>query len=59
MDEIYKYSVVAAVIADENEFDIIHAHDWLAYPADSRNGSVGKTTCNSCARYRLRQNGAV
>ena len=33
MDEIYKYSVVASVIADENEFDIIHAHDWLAYPA--------------------------
>lgn len=33
MDEIYKYSVVAAVIAQENDFDIIHAHDWLAYPA--------------------------
>jgi glycosyltransferase involved in cell wall biosynthesis len=33
MDEIYKYSVVAAVIAEGNEFDIIHAHDWLAYPA--------------------------
>jgi glycosyltransferase involved in cell wall biosynthesis len=33
MDEIYKYSVVASVIAEENEFDIIHAHDWLAYPA--------------------------
>jgi glycosyltransferase involved in cell wall biosynthesis len=33
MDEIYKYSIVAALIADENEFDIIHAHDWLAYPA--------------------------
>ena len=33
MDEIYKYAVVAAVIAEENEFDIIHAHDWLAYPA--------------------------
>jgi len=33
MDEIYKYSVVASVIASENEFDIIHAHDWLAYPA--------------------------
>lgn len=32
-DEIYKYSVVASVIAEENEFDIIHAHDWLAYPA--------------------------
>jgi glycosyltransferase involved in cell wall biosynthesis len=33
MEEIYKYSVVASVIAEENEFDIIHAHDWLAYPA--------------------------
>jgi len=33
MDEIYKYSIVASVIAEENEFDIIHAHDWLAYPA--------------------------
>jgi glycosyltransferase involved in cell wall biosynthesis len=33
LSEIYKYSVVASVIAAENEFDIIHAHDWLAYPA--------------------------
>jgi glycosyltransferase involved in cell wall biosynthesis len=33
MDEIHKYSVVAQVIASENEFDVIHAHDWLAYPA--------------------------
>ena len=33
MDEIHKYSVVAQVIASELEFDIIHAHDWLAYPA--------------------------
>jgi glycosyltransferase involved in cell wall biosynthesis len=33
MDEIQKYAIVAAVIAEENEFDIIHAHDWLAYPA--------------------------
>ncbi len=33
MDEINKYAIVAAVIAEENEFDIIHAHDWLAYPA--------------------------
>ncbi len=31
--EIDKYAIVASVIADENEFDIIHAHDWLAYPA--------------------------
>lgn len=33
LEEIHKYSVVASVIAAENEFDIIHAHDWLAYPA--------------------------
>ncbi|MCU0472788.1 MAG: glycosyltransferase family 4 protein [Bacteroidales bacterium] len=33
MEEISKYSIVASVIAEENEFDIIHAHDWLAYPA--------------------------
>lgn len=33
MDEIHKYAVVASVIAEENDFDIIHAHDWLAYPA--------------------------
>jgi glycosyltransferase involved in cell wall biosynthesis len=33
LEEIAKYSVVAEVIAQENDFDIIHAHDWLAYPA--------------------------
>jgi glycosyltransferase involved in cell wall biosynthesis len=33
MDEIHKYAIIASVIAEEYEFDIIHAHDWLAYPA--------------------------
>ena len=33
MEEIQKYAVVAAVIATDNYFDVIHAHDWLAYPA--------------------------
>jgi glycosyltransferase involved in cell wall biosynthesis len=33
MDEINRYAIVASVIAEENDFDIIHAHDWLAYPA--------------------------
>ncbi|RKD91748.1 (1-_4)-alpha-D-glucan synthase (ADP-glucose) [Mangrovibacterium diazotrophicum] len=33
LHEIYKYSLVAEVIARDNEFDMIHAHDWLAYPA--------------------------
>ena len=31
--EIMNYSIVASAIAHENEFDIIHAHDWLTYPA--------------------------
>ena len=33
LHEIYKYSLVAEVIARDNEVDLIHAHDWLAYPA--------------------------
>ena len=33
MDEIANYALVAEVIGRENEFDVIHAHDWLAYPA--------------------------
>ncbi|HAM99407.1 MAG TPA: 4-alpha-glucanotransferase [Marinilabiliales bacterium] len=31
--EIYNYGLVAAQIAKNYEFDVIHAHDWLTYPA--------------------------
>lgn len=31
--EIANYALVAGVIADDHSFDIIHAHDWLTYPA--------------------------
>lgn len=31
--EIANYAVVASIIAYKYKFDIIHAHDWLAYPA--------------------------
>lgn len=31
--EISNYAVVAGVIAQEIDFDVIHAHDWLTYPA--------------------------
>jgi glycosyltransferase involved in cell wall biosynthesis len=31
--EIANYAVVASVIAKQYQFDVIHAHDWLAYPA--------------------------
>ena len=33
LKEIYNYAIVANVIAQDHEFDVIHAHDWLAYPA--------------------------
>ncbi len=31
--EISNYAIVAGTIAKENDFDVIHAHDWLTYPA--------------------------
>ena len=31
--EVSRYAVVAAKIARDHAFDIIHAHDWLTYPA--------------------------
>jgi glycosyltransferase involved in cell wall biosynthesis len=31
--EIANYAVVASIIASKYKFDVIHAHDWLAYPA--------------------------
>ena len=32
-EEIANYAVVAGEIALKHDFDIIHAHDWLTYPA--------------------------
>lgn len=31
--EIANYALVASVLGAENKFDLIHAHDWLTYPA--------------------------
>jgi glycosyltransferase involved in cell wall biosynthesis len=33
MEEINNYSIVAGVIARTEQYDVIHAHDWLTYPA--------------------------
>lgn len=33
MKEVAQYALVASQIAEKNQFDIIHAHDWLTYPA--------------------------
>ena len=32
-EEINNYSIVAGVVARREQFDIIHSHDWLTYPA--------------------------
>ena len=39
-EEINNYSIVAGVIARQQEYDIIHAHDWLTYPAGIHAKSV-------------------
>ena len=33
IQEISNYALVGAAIATEHSFDVIHAHDWLCYPA--------------------------
>ncbi len=33
MEEIFNYEAVTSVLAHSLEFDIIHSHDWLTYPA--------------------------
>jgi glycosyltransferase involved in cell wall biosynthesis len=33
LEEINNYSIVAGVITRTFDFDIIHSHDWLTYPA--------------------------
>ncbi len=33
MAEVSRYALVGAALAAEQHFDVIHAHDWLTYPA--------------------------
>lgn len=33
IQEIKNYGLVAEIIAEENDFDLIHSHDWLTYPS--------------------------
>ena len=45
-EEINNYSIIAGVVARTEEFDIIHAHDWLTYPAGIHAKNVsGKPLC--------------
>ncbi|GHV59099.1 4-alpha-glucanotransferase [Bacteroidia bacterium] len=40
LEEINNYSIVAGVIARTFDFDIIHSHDWLTYPAGIHSKAV-------------------
>lgn len=45
-DEINNYSIAAGVVARTFDYDIIHAHDWLTYPAGIHAKQVsGKPLC--------------
>ncbi|MBU0764762.1 MAG: glycosyltransferase family 4 protein [Bacteroidetes bacterium] len=33
MQEVSRYALIAAAIAAGRDFDVIHSHDWLTYPA--------------------------
>ena len=40
LEEINNYSICAGVIARATDFDVIHSHDWLTYPAGIHAKSV-------------------
>ena len=45
-EEINNFSIIAGVVARQQRFDIIHAHDWLTYPAGVHAKMVsGKPLC--------------
>ena len=45
-EEINNYSIISGVVARTLDFDIIHAHDWLTYPAGIHAKQVsGKPLC--------------
>ena len=31
--EVHRYAAIAAELAEAEQFDVVHAHDWMTYPA--------------------------
>jgi glycosyltransferase involved in cell wall biosynthesis len=31
--EVHRYASIAVALAQDEEFDVVHAHDWMTYPA--------------------------
>ena len=51
-EEINNYSIIAGVVARTEDFDIIHAHDWLTYLAGiAAKELTGKPLCKSAYKY--------
>ncbi len=45
-EEINNYSIIAGVVARTLDYDLIHAHDWLTYPAGIHAKQIsGKPLC--------------
>ena len=42
MDEVSRYALISSAVAAKSNFDVIHAHDWLTYPA----GIAAKSVSN-------------
>lgn len=40
--EIHRYAAMAAELAMDEDFDIIHAHDWMTYPAGIAVAAISK-----------------
>jgi len=36
LDEVYRYTIAAEKIAEEEDFDVIHCHDWMTFGAGIR-----------------------
>ena len=41
-EEVARYALIAAYLAANKDFDVIHAHDWLTYPAGMAAKEVSK-----------------
>ena len=51
-EEINNYSIIAGVVARTLDYDIIHAHDWLTFPAGIY---AKKYQVNLCAFISMQQ----
>ena len=57
MQEVNQYASIAAEIAKNEDFDLIHAHDWLTYRATStppNSTAAAKTTTTSSTAWKRR-----